>query len=562
MMPKFGPPMNASPFGGAFPRPQLRAPFQPSLRPVLPGSVPHKMPPRHDVAASKLAPVAAPKPATVTPPTSSALWRPVLPVGATCPPLLSAGQLRVGATGLTPLSNVGTPRPMQTTIRPLHNGVTPVRHAMAPSLNSVTPRKDAAAIVDPNVNRRVVVKNSGERMLSLESEFNGDFLVNGHPLLLNVDHPTKPNETGFRVWDAGIVMAKYIEFKKVEFPKQRVLELGCGSGITGISWALCGHDVVLSDRALIQERTDGNVLRNRAAIAAAGGSISFQVLDWTDLGNYQDDSFDCVLASDVIWSQTFIVPFLTALQRVTKESTRILMGHKVRSKELDTQFTDACLDMGFEVVEQIHPSDFLGDKYCLESVHIFVIRRSKKSAGPPAVGAAAEEHAAPAEKAAAEEHAAPAEKATAEEEHAAPAKEAAAEEQAAPAEEIATEEPTAPAEETLAGEKAIEETEPASEEQAAAATEEHAAPPTEEQAAPTTEEHAAPATEEQATPATEEEPVPVTEKQATAEEQPTEEKVIEEQASEEAVAKDAVAEESPEEKEQRPREGEEETVEQ
>merc|ERR1719311_721365 len=82
------------------------------------------------------------------------------------------------------------------------------------------------------------------RMLAMEYEFQGDFRITGKPVLLRAEKPTAQGETGFRVWDAGMILAKWLE--TTIRPSDTVLDLGCGSGISGIAAALVGASVTMS----------------------------------------------------------------------------------------------------------------------------------------------------------------------------------------------------------------------------------------------------------------------------------------------------------------------------
>ncbi|KAF4754626.1 hypothetical protein FOZ63_010405 [Perkinsus olseni] len=188
------------------------------------------------------------------------------------------------------------------------------------------------------------------RMLSLQIDFsNGGFLIDGTPLILHLDHPTAPGETGLRVWDAGICMAKYWELKLEEVRKLRkvdrlrILELGCGSGVVGLACCLTSTpcDVLLSDRAVIKPRTQLNISANAAAIAERGNTCSYKVIDWTDLDNAEYDWTatpppDLVIASDVLWSHVFVKPFVAALLKACPDATTDLyICQKARNNNLD-----------------------------------------------------------------------------------------------------------------------------------------------------------------------------------------------------------------------------------
>ena len=57
---------------------------------------------------------------------------------------------------------------------------------------------------------------------------------------------------GARIWDSGREMAALLQQQGESLRGKRVLELGAGTGIGGLSAAACGADVLLSD----QDMTD------------------------------------------------------------------------------------------------------------------------------------------------------------------------------------------------------------------------------------------------------------------------------------------------------------------
>ena len=119
-----------------------------------------------------------------------------------------------------------------------------------------------------------------DKLMALHLKFDGeDFVLNEQGLRMDVFHPTSEGETGFRVWDAGIVLAKYLDNKysiplegETKSKRLNVLELGAGSGIAGFGAAFGGHHVWLTDKEVITARTTKNIELNQAAITKAGGS--------------------------------------------------------------------------------------------------------------------------------------------------------------------------------------------------------------------------------------------------------------------------------------------------
>lgn len=90
---------------------------------------------------------------------------------------------------------------------------------------------------------------SGRDTLYKISLFNQFFQFHQNPGSRDIGH-------GAVVWDASIIFAKYVEnnLKDFEFEKmhcKRVLELGSGCGLAGLTLMLRGAEVVLTDLPIV-----------------------------------------------------------------------------------------------------------------------------------------------------------------------------------------------------------------------------------------------------------------------------------------------------------------------
>ncbi|GMF34713.1 unnamed protein product [Phytophthora fragariaefolia] len=145
--------------------------------------------------------------------------------------------------------------------------------------------------------------------------------------------------TGLTTWDGSVVLAKYLEHqRRGDIAGTRVVELGAGTGLVGISAALLGaRQVILSDLDYVVENLAKNVAETMKLAASAGkpvdSDISTRVLDWfnppRDLGD-----IDFLLASDVVWVEELIPPLVATfdvLLRHSSAKTRILMSYQKRS---------------------------------------------------------------------------------------------------------------------------------------------------------------------------------------------------------------------------------------
>lgn len=215
-------------------------------------------------------------------------------------------------------------------------------------------RKQKQLPANANVSMVCVTVNQENSLLAMRFKFDGDFLIGGVPLLLNPDAPTKPTlETGHRVWDCGIILAKFIE-KALGGPEckgLRVIELGCGAGVAGFAAALKGMAVTLTDTAAMGERAAAHIELNGEAVARRGGSIRFKVLDWRRLNEWEgNEAFDLVLASDCVWHTSLLEKFTRALlwACARNPSCRILFAHKIREPALGEPLFKHLERSGFE----------------------------------------------------------------------------------------------------------------------------------------------------------------------------------------------------------------------
>ncbi|GMF18903.1 unnamed protein product [Phytophthora lilii] len=145
--------------------------------------------------------------------------------------------------------------------------------------------------------------------------------------------------TGFTTWDGSVVLAKYLEHQRWDdIVGARIVELGAGTGLVGISAALLGaRQVVLTDLDYVVDNLAKNVAETMKLAASAGEpiecDISTRVLDWlsppTDLGD-----IDFLLASDVVWVVELIPPLVATFDTLLRQSsvrTRVLMSYQKRS---------------------------------------------------------------------------------------------------------------------------------------------------------------------------------------------------------------------------------------
>ncbi|MDE0482134.1 MAG: methyltransferase domain-containing protein [Candidatus Poribacteria bacterium] len=111
------------------------------------------------------------------------------------------------------------------------------------------------------------------------------------------------------LWESAIGLARHISELDRPLSDKRVLEIGCGFGLAGITACQAGAKVVFTDfehDALLFARH--NVEQNGI------DSAIFVQMDWNAL--CFQDKFDIILASDVIYEEQNWEPILSSLQNL------------------------------------------------------------------------------------------------------------------------------------------------------------------------------------------------------------------------------------------------------
>ncbi|KAJ3161430.1 hypothetical protein HDU86_007212 [Geranomyces michiganensis] len=152
---------------------------------------------------------------------------------------------------------------------------------------------------------------------------------------------TAANTTGFSVWEGAITLLSFLhtspapaadEFRRrVVTNREKIVELGSGTGIGGVGIAALGGDVLLTDVESVCDITRNNVARNlpvnsgssptsawKAATPVGLGTAAVQTLDWSMPVSSQlspDDprSASLIVAAEVAWLVDLVPCFVQTL---------------------------------------------------------------------------------------------------------------------------------------------------------------------------------------------------------------------------------------------------------
>ncbi|KAM9777935.1 protein N-lysine methyltransferase METTL21D [Neosynchiropus ocellatus] len=189
-------------------------------------------------------------------------------------------------------------------------------------------------------------------------------------------------DVGCVVWDAAIVLAKYLECKQFKDPSsgldlwsgRRVLELGAGTGAVGLMAASLGAQTTVTDLEELQSLLALNIQENRDLIAT--GSITAKVLRWgEDVSDFLPAP-DYILMADCIYYEQSTVPLVETLKRLSGPQTCIICCYEQRTEGVNPRVQQRF----FELLRQ----DFSCEKIPLSKqdpefrsadIHILHIRR-------------------------------------------------------------------------------------------------------------------------------------------------------------------------------------------
>jgi predicted nicotinamide N-methyase len=119
-----------------------------------------------------------------------------------------------------------------------------------------------------------------------------------------------------------------------------VLELGCGTGLIGLTLAILLQNsrVTLTDLAEASDLIGRNIASNKYA---AGSSVDFQVLKWADYPPWLR-TYDLVVVGDCTYNPDYSQDLLDCLDYVTGRETLVIIATKIRH-EAEKDFDDLLL---------------------------------------------------------------------------------------------------------------------------------------------------------------------------------------------------------------------------
>ncbi|KAK0614153.1 putative methyltransferase-domain-containing protein [Immersiella caudata] len=172
-----------------------------------------------------------------------------------------------------------------------------------------------------------------------------------------LDEPVKLHEDlksgcGGQLWPAGMVLAKHmLRYHRDELPRTRILELGAGSGIVGLTVAkgcILSSPLYLTDQLEMEELMKHNITLN-----GLDKQVKAMVLNWgeplpQEIVEYKPDT---ILAADCVYFEPTFPLLMKTLQDLLElcPSTLVYFCFKKR-RRADMQFLKAA-KKAFQVKE-------------------------------------------------------------------------------------------------------------------------------------------------------------------------------------------------------------------
>lgn len=137
------------------------------------------------------------------------------------------------------------------------------------------------------------------------------------------------NEVGVAavVWDAAIVLGRYLEKKAPELQGKKVIELGAGSGVAGIVASFLGGKVTITDRKMALNVTRMNVEGN---LGEDQRTVEIKELEWGQNVASFSPPFEYILGADIVYIEETFPDLLKTLLDLCDRNSVVLLSCKLR----------------------------------------------------------------------------------------------------------------------------------------------------------------------------------------------------------------------------------------
>lgn len=155
------------------------------------------------------------------------------------------------------------------------------------------------------------------------------------------------------VWDAAVVLSRYLESKGNSIKDKKVIELGAGTGLVGMVAAILGGDVIVTDREVALNYTKINLENNLKSLSHT--SLKVTKLDWGQDTSTLSTPYDMILGADIVYIKETFQDLLKTLTDLSGNESVVLLSCRIRY-ERDNNFIQL-LKTKFNVKIVLHDKD-------------------------------------------------------------------------------------------------------------------------------------------------------------------------------------------------------------
>lgn len=154
------------------------------------------------------------------------------------------------------------------------------------------------------------------------------FTFSGHTFIIS----QKWTEAGVSavVWNASVFLSEWMEQSGIDWHGKTVLELGAGTGLSGMVASALGAHVTLTDRRLALDLLKLNVKQNRDYLDP---SVRVAELNWgQNLDEFAAVSpqWDVIIGADIVYIEDTFDALLATLRQLCGQKTDIYLACKIR----------------------------------------------------------------------------------------------------------------------------------------------------------------------------------------------------------------------------------------
>ncbi|XP_076437996.1 protein N-lysine methyltransferase METTL21D-like [Babylonia areolata] len=191
-------------------------------------------------------------------------------------------------------------------------------------------------------------------------------------------------DVGCVVWDAALVLSKYLETEDFsggnDLKSKLVVELGAGTGAVGLVAASLGANVTVTDLPQFVPLMELNIRDNAASLAGTAQAVA---LTWgTELDGTVPAAPDLVLLADCIYYEESLEPLVKTVHSLCGENTLALCCYEKRDTGNKPEIERRFLQLMGEVFDKDYvPTERQDPHFSSDDIHIirFTLKKTEIS---------------------------------------------------------------------------------------------------------------------------------------------------------------------------------------